>query len=78
MKQHSFWLLGKVVFRFKIAKLIKIVCWKLELLKQFIYTGHQAVADFLIRNGANVNIKSKYHDTALTWAAEKGKFQIAI
>lgn len=40
--------------------------------------GHNKIAELLIQNGANVNIVGKSNNTALTWAAYKGKDQLTI
>lgn len=42
----------------------------------FVYSGHQEVAELLIKNGANVNIKNSNGFTPLMVAAGNGNFQI--
>lgn len=49
----------------------------MELIKRiFIYSGHLGIVKLLVENGADINAKTIYNETALILAAWKSSFQI--
>lgn len=68
MTQRCYKLLRKVFTKYKISL-------KKESLKKinFPILGHDKVAELLIQKGANVNLVGRSGNTALMYAAQKGK-----
>lgn len=69
---HSF-LLPKmvIIFKLKLANRTKILCIEI-----FICLGHEGIVKLLVENGADINDRNRYNETALIHAATNGDFQI--
>lgn len=47
-----------------------------EIIKKNIYSGHKEIVELLAENGADINAKNIYSNSALVQAAKYGNFQI--